>query len=232
MLNPDRLNIKTLFLTAILSSNFAGIAIAQSPQSPNPEPTAGMLFKANSFQEAEKSDVATLEQRRIVKEETVQERGIQYVDNCPRGKKALGYAHITDYGSDRLGVYDVTPTPVGRSETRAWFISKKTPPAPGLRVVIRNASQAQQVTQMPYTDREYNQVPQSEGFEVVLQDGHDGRFLAVNSGSNNFTYEIKRGDQIVESGQFSVTFSQQYRDAVRINTIPRPTLNLTCVDDK
>jgi hypothetical protein len=233
--NVHYLRRKVAVVSAVFWLVQMGAAIAQS-QAPNANATAGLLFKTSSFQELPDSlNRGALTQRRVVMEETQQERGIQYENNCPIGKVALGYAIVTDYGSDAIAKRSVTPMPIGRSEVPAWFMSKKTPPAAGLRVMIRNLSLnlslQQQLGQMPYTDREYDKAPHSEQFTVAENNGtHQNKFLAVKLGTNDFSYEIKRGEQVLESGTFTTQFSQQYRDAMRVVTIPRPKMNLPCID--
>jgi hypothetical protein len=226
--------------TALCCQMGGAIAQTQSsetssqPQSAVDE-SVGMVFtSSNSGLETLNSGV--LQQQRVVQEEVYQENGIQYVDNCRKGEKAVGHARITDYGQVRVNAYPVRPEVIGRSSTQAWFVSKKTPPAAGLRAVIRNVSQANE-SRVPYTDREYHQTSYSEGFKVGVGQGHNGRFLVVNPHENNnftndFTYEIKRGSQVLESGQFKVKFRQEYKDISRVNVIPRPRVDLPCVDDK
>lgn len=84
----------------------------------------------------------------------------------------------------------------------ATFISSSTPPASGLRVIVHNITAGMQGNPSPYTDREYDQGIRSEGFQVRFGTSHDGAYLAVVQGKNNFSYEIKRGETLVESGSF------------------------------
>lgn len=101
--------------------------------------------------------------------------------------------------------------------TRARFFSKSTPPAPELRAVVRNTTFGFSGEQRPFTDREYFNGDVSEGFVVRFGDRHEGKFLAVRPGENQFEYEIRRGKQSIETGKFSATFDsrtfEQARDA-------------------
>jgi hypothetical protein len=92
---------------------------------------------------------------------------------------------------------------------RARFFSQTTRPAPELRAVVKNVTFGFSGETKPFTDREYFNGDVSEGFEVRFGDQHTGRFLAVQPGENQFEYEIKRGKQVIESGQFSASFDEK-----------------------
>ena len=98
---------------------------------------------------------------------------------------------------------------------RAVFISSTMPPAPGLRVTIRNVTPRIDQNPSPYTDREYDKAPTSEGFKVSLGTIHSGRYLAVQPGENHFSYEIKSGNTIIESGTFNVRIDHKTQNLVR-----------------
>ena len=102
-----------------------------------------------------------------------------------------------------------TNTHTEEASERATFISSNTPPAPGLRVVIRNVTPGIDQNPSPHTDREYDKPPTSEGFKVSLGTIHRGRFLAVQPGENRFSYDIKRGNTIIESGTFTARIDHQ-----------------------
>jgi hypothetical protein len=108
-------------------------------------------------------------------------QGVRYVGECPGGQSAMA---------------------------QAKFISSKTQPAPGLRVVIRNSGDLIE-GQAPFTDRKYDQGKFSERLVMGLDDRHRQSFLAMQSGTNRLRYEIKRGDAIVESGNFEVMISNE-----------------------
>jgi hypothetical protein len=108
-------------------------------------------------------------------------QGVRYVGECPGGQSAMA---------------------------QAKFISSKTQPAPGLRVIIRNSGDLIE-GQAPFTDRKYDQGKFSERLVMGLDDRHRQSFLAMQSGTNRLSYEIKRGDAIVESGNFEVMISNE-----------------------
>jgi hypothetical protein len=108
-------------------------------------------------------------------------QGVRYVGECPGGQSAMA---------------------------QAKFISSKTQPAPGLRVIIRNSGDLIE-GQAPFTDRRYDQGKFSERLVTGLDDRHRQSFLAMQSGTNRLSYEIKRGDAIVESGNFEVMISNE-----------------------
>ncbi len=103
------------------------------------------------------------------------------------------------------------------ASTRARFFSRSTRPAPELRAIVRNVTFGFAGEQKPFTDREYFSGDVSEGFEMRFGDRHEGKFLAVQPGENQFEYEIKRGQQLIEAGKISATFeartSEQERDS-------------------
>lgn len=101
---------------------------------------------------------------------------------------------------------------------RAEFMSSTVLPAPGLRVVIRNVTSGINQNPSPYTDREYNKALMSEGFKVSFSTSHNGRYLAVQPGKNNFSYEIKRGNAVLESGAFTASIDHQTKSIERNNT--------------
>jgi hypothetical protein len=86
---------------------------------------------------------------------------------------------------------------------KASFISKTTPPAAGLRVIIQNTTPEIDRSIRPYTDREYSQGDRSESFTLKQDITQNSRYLAVTLGRNTFAYQIQRGSQIVESGSFT-----------------------------
>lgn len=94
------------------------------------------------------------------------------------------------------------------ASVQARFFSKSARPAPELRAVIRNVTFGFAGEQKPFTDREYFGGDVSEGFKMQFGDQHDGKFLAVMPGENQFAYEINRGQQSIETGEFSATFEE------------------------
>lgn len=102
---------------------------------------------------------------------------------------------------------------IGRVNGR--FVSSQTPPAAGLRVVIRNVTRGMGGDIEPYTDREYDKGRRSEGFFIQPATRHNSKYLAVLAGTNDFEYQIKRGSTVVESGSFAVEVDQQTRTIER-----------------
>jgi len=95
------------------------------------------------------------------------------------------------------------------ASTKARFFSKSTRPAPELRAIVKNMTFGFAGQRKPFTDREYFSGDVSEGFEMRFGDQHEGKFLAVQPGENQFEYEIKRGQQSIETGKFSATFEER-----------------------
>jgi hypothetical protein len=108
-----------------------------------------------------------------------------------------------------------TRTYMDEESARARFISITTPPAPGLRVVIRNITQGIDQNSIPYTDREYDKPPLSQEFKLRLGKSHSSRYLAVQEGKNNFSYEIKSKDSVIESGTFTASINHQNKNLDR-----------------
>lgn len=101
---------------------------------------------------------------------------------------------------------------------RAEFMSSTILPDLGLRVVIRNITSGIDQNPSPYTDREYDKAPSSEGFKVSFGISHNGRYLVVQPGKNDFSYEIKRGNAVLESGAFTANIDHQTKSIERDNT--------------
>lgn len=86
---------------------------------------------------------------------------------------------------------------------RAYFISPNTLPAPQQRVVIQNVTTGMDDNPYPYTNRKYDTGKYSEGFIFGLDSRHRGRTFSVQAGENEFRYEIKQKDKIIESGSLT-----------------------------
>jgi hypothetical protein len=111
--------------------------------------------------------------------------------------KCLGSLYIPP---DRVTTTTPYTTQMG---AKASFISRTTPPAPGLRVIIQNTTPEIAQSVRPYTDREYDQGDRSEAFTLKQDITQSSRHLSVTPGMNRFAYHIKRGSEIVESGSFT-----------------------------
>jgi hypothetical protein len=205
----------------------AGLAPLAPPGS-SAESTTGLVFRTSTPGQLGSLNVGAVVQERVTRETQIQEQGAEYVDHCGPDEKAVGHPHKTSYRSDIIASRDVTPYESGPAQVRGSFVSQTTPPAPGLRVVVRNATFTQATEQMPYTDREYHTGVRSEAFVGALDTQHRSKFLALQLGANQFVYEIKRGNQVIESGRFTTTITQNFRDITTTTTISRPKYDLEC----
>jgi hypothetical protein len=114
---------------------------------------------------------------------------------------------VTDVGGTcQGGVYvprTVFTLGTHRSNSRAGhFLSKTTPPGPGLRVVLRNVTPGMNPESIPYVDLAYAGLRSQQ---LIVQRGtsQNPSYLAVVPGKNVFNYIIKRDDQVLETGTFS-----------------------------
>jgi hypothetical protein len=203
--------------------------------SQNSENVAGLIFKTTPYVQESPMNVGTMQQERVTHKTQLRQAGVQYVDNCGKDARAIGSPRtVNDPGTETIFSGPVTPYLVGkRSEAGSWFVSQKTPPAPGLRVIVRNATATSVIDQMPYTDREYDKGERSERFVAALETGHHGKFLAMQMGVNQFIYTIKRGDQVIESGKFSATIDLRVSDiSVTETSHELRKEDLYCVDKR
>ncbi|OUC11824.1 MAG: hypothetical protein B0A82_25750 [Alkalinema sp. CACIAM 70d] len=138
-----------------------------------------------------------------------------------------GYSNESSYGPPVLvSSQNVAPYRQNTPRLRAFFISPTTPPAPGLRVVIRNQTIGSNPA--PYTDREYDAGSRSEDFNLSPGDDHHSKHLAVLKGQNLMTYQIKRGNVVLESGEFTVNVDIVDRYTSISKTLPRRVVNVPC----
>lgn len=91
----------------------------------------------------------------------------------------------------------------------ARFMSSATPPAPGRRVVVRNVSLGVRDNPFPFTDRDYSQGRSSEATLMSYGTKQELRTLSVIPGVNNFEYEIRQGDRVIDKGNFQSTIQFQ-----------------------
>jgi hypothetical protein len=207
----------------MMSLLWAMNTIAVQPiAAPDPTPVAieqpvgsstGLVFETTIPKELGKLNIGTLIQPQVTYVTEVQRTGVQYVDRCAQGQKAIGWPHTSgDGGTTTLSSGPVSPYYEKQAKIKSWFVSERTPPSPGLRVVVRNMSLKETSEPIPYTDREYDKSSRSEGFVAGLETEHQSRFFALQPGVNQFTYEIKRGDQVIETGQFTADITHQVRD--------------------
>jgi hypothetical protein len=119
--------------------------------------------------------------------------------------------NVSDAGSGTLIKVEYVGECPGETNpaARARFFSTTTRPAPDLRAIVRNVTFGFSGETQPFTDREYHSGDVSEGFNIQFGEQHSGRFLAVQPGENQFEYQIKRGQQIIENGEFTTSFDQK-----------------------
>jgi hypothetical protein len=67
-----------------------------------------------------------------------------------------------------------------REFTRVRFISESTPPASGLRVLIRNISKGFEGDPIPFSNKEYSGQGVSEAFNLKFSTRHHGKYLALS----------------------------------------------------
>jgi hypothetical protein len=188
------------------------------------------------FEQSTAMNETRLTQTWVNHEITYQETGVEYKrQHCPKSRDD---DHEYRYGIP-ASVYgptvlqssiDVTPYRQGRPKVSAYFISSKTPPAPGLRVVIQNQTVGSET--LPYTDREYDQGSRSQAFTVSPGDEHKSKYLALLAGDNRMTYQIKRGDRVIDSGEFMVKLAIADRDTTVTKTLPRQVIEIPCPSAK
>ncbi|NET36632.1 MAG: hypothetical protein F6K19_32155 [Cyanothece sp. SIO1E1] len=113
------------------------------------------------------------------------------------GSQALNSASISEVQ------YEGECPDTDTSYREARFTSSETPPAPGRRVIIRNVTRGVASDPFPYTDREYEEGRSSEPTRMTFGAKHSRRRLHVLEGENEFEYEIKQGEQVLDSGSFT-----------------------------
>lgn len=83
------------------------------------------------------------------------------------------------------------------------FTSTATPPARRRRVTIRNVTRGVASDPYPYTDREYEEGRSSEPTRMEFGATHSSRRFRVLEGENEFEYEIRERNQVIDSGTFT-----------------------------
>jgi hypothetical protein len=103
-------------------------------------------------------------------------------------------------------------------DTKAWFTSSTEPPKSGRRVIIKNVSRGMSPDNFPYTDRDYSKGRGSEFTKITTGTRHSNNAFVVRQNyKNEFEYEIRQGNSVVERGQFSATT----RESSNVSEIPR-----------
>jgi hypothetical protein len=125
------------------------------------------------------------------------------------GSRTLNQAKIVDtsYVGECPGV--------DLGKVRGRFLSQAHPPAPGQRVVIRNITRGMIGDQAPFTNRNYSEGKGSETATITFGTQHALKTLNVMQGVNDFEYEIRQGEQVVNKGQFSAEFERSERTQER-----------------
>jgi hypothetical protein len=197
------------------------IALTTRP-SPPPEEKIGIDFESYSG-----FNSLTFTQTWVNYKTVYQQTGVEYKQAyCPDRKHHYKIPSSV-YGSDVIvSSGSVTPYRQGHPKVKAYFVSAKTPPAPGLRVIVRNQTIGTET--VPYTDREYDRSLRSEGFNVAQESEHKSKYLAVVKGENRMTYEIKRGDQVIDSGEFQITIGINDQFTSVVQTLPREVVTIPC----
>ncbi len=222
-LSTDRLpSARLALLLPIAASAMAlsggGTAIATEPTAQ----AAGISFAASPDR-----NQLTLSQRWVTHETIYQETGVTYNEaHCPDRK----HHHRTPssiYGPTVLvSSGAVTPYSQGIAKVKAFFASNRTLPGPGLRVVIRNQTIGGNTA--PYTDRKYDENRLSEKFFVRPGAEHHPKYLAIGKGENRFAYQIRRGEQVVEAGEFVVNVAINEQNISVTKTLPREVITIPC----
>ncbi|MBE9029926.1 hypothetical protein IQ266_09325 [filamentous cyanobacterium LEGE 11480] len=196
---------------------------ANMPSGNTTSATAGIEFDSSPT-----LNQTSLVQKWVNYEKIYQQTGVTYRrSRCRHRPKYSYHTPRSIYGSTVLvSAHDVTPYRRGKPRIKAFFSSSTTPPAPGLRVVIQNPTIGGGT--IPYTDREYEAGRRSEKFFVSPEHKHQSKYLAVRPGKNLLTYQIKRGRQVIESGEFPIVIDIQNRQVTRTIVRPREVIHIPC----
>lgn len=86
---------------------------------------------------------------------------------------------------------------------KAWFTSSTEPPKKGRKVIIRNISRGMSPDNFPFTERDYSKGRSSESTNITIGTEHRNRVFVVKRDNNDFEYEIREENSVIERGQFS-----------------------------
>ena len=89
------------------------------------------------------------------------------------------------------------------AKLKARFKSSTTPTAPSRKVKIINVTEGMDKDPYPYTNRKYDKGEYSEGFDFAIGKKQRTRTFSVIEGENQFKYEIRENDRIIEEDSFS-----------------------------
>ncbi len=190
-----------LFFNFIILTLFS---ISQAPNSANAQSPRSLLQTGLEFQESPFFNVGSITSLLVTQ--------TTYSGSC------VGGSFIPSSSGSVATRTEVEPA-------RARFVSSATPPASELRVIIRNITEGIDQNPSPYTNRKYNK-QLSEQFQLRLGTSHSDQYLAVREGKNNFSYEIKRNNTVIESGTFTATINHGTRTVNREISIPQEVCEL------
>jgi hypothetical protein len=207
-----------------IAFSHTGQAIAAELLTNNPN-QVGIVFDESSGLNS-----TTLVQPWVNHETLYKETGVTYqYESCSGHRHHYGRPQSVYGPTVLVSSGNVMPYPQNMERLKARFVSNKTLPAPGLRVIVRNLSIGGNT--IPYTDREYEDNRFSEKFYIFPYNEHRMKYLAVTKGDNRMSYEIKRGNQVLESGEFIVKIAVEDRYNAVTKTIPREIIHIPCPED-
>ncbi len=222
-LSTDRWPSARLALFLPMAASAMALSLGGTAIAAEPPAQAGISFAASPD-----LNQLTLSERWVTHETIYQETGVTYhAAYCPDRKhhhhrtptSVVGPTVLVSSGA-------VTPYSQGIAKVKAFFVSNRTLPGPGLRVVIRNQTIGGNTA--PYTDREYDEHRLSEKFFVRPGSAHRPKYLAIAKGENRFAYQIRRGEQVVEAGEFVVNVAINEQNISVTKTLPREVITIPC----
>jgi hypothetical protein len=100
-------------------------------------------------------------------------------------------------------------------QSAARFFANNTPTARGRRVIIRNLSPNMNNDPYPFTNREYQKGRFSENIQIGLGNSQQLRVFVALPGTNQYEYEIRQGDQVIDQGKFTSVFTRNDKTLLR-----------------
>lgn len=91
------------------------------------------------------------------------------------------------------------------------------------KLIIRNISRGMSPDNFPFTERDYSNGRSAESTDITFGTEHRGRVFVVRDDDNEFEYEIRENNSVVERGEFSAvvsrssTISEVYREAREVD---------------
>ncbi|MBK1988764.1 hypothetical protein A0J48_014665 [Sphaerospermopsis aphanizomenoides BCCUSP55] len=108
-------------------------------------------------------------------------------------------------------------------KVKAWFTSSTQPPRKDRKVIIRNISRGMSPDNFPFTERDYSKGRSAESTDITFGTQHRDSTFVIRDDNNEFEYEIRENNSVVERGQFSAvvnrssTVSEVYREATEVD---------------